>query len=100
MPAVTVLAQRADAEVFGPNDPTPEQVDAFWQEVDQIVLGLGKDAGFFTRLKARLSLRSLLKDSTVTSRLQGLKDAATARVRREPGTIDKNSPPASESESA
>ena len=64
-----VLAQRADAEVFGPNDPTPEQVDAFWQEVDQIVLGLGKDAGFFTRLKARLSLRSLLKDSTVTSRL-------------------------------
>ena len=100
VPAVTVLAQRADAEVFGPNDPTPEQVDAFWQEVDQIVLGLGKDAGFFTRLKARLSLRSLLKDSTVTSRLQGLKDAATARVRREPGTIDKNSPPASESESA
>jgi hypothetical protein len=100
VPAVTVLAQRADAEVFGPSDPTPEQVDAFWKEVDEIVVGLSKDAGFFTRLKARLSLRSLLKDSSVTARFTGLKDAATARVRREPGTIDKNSSPTSESESA
>lgn len=100
VPAVTVLAQRADAEVFGPSDPTPEQVDAFWKEVDEIVIGLSKDAGFFTRLKARLSLRSLLKDASVTTRFQGLRDAATARVRREPGTIDKNSSPTSESESA
>ncbi|WP_243231947.1 transglutaminase family protein [Microbacterium sp. CIAB417] len=100
VPAVTVLAQRADAEVFGPTEPTPEQVDAFWAEVDGIVGGLSRDAGFFTRLKARLSLRSLLKDSSLAERFQGLKDAATARVRREPGTIDKNSSPTSESESA
>ncbi|WP_334149244.1 transglutaminase family protein [Microbacterium sp.] len=101
VPQVVALADRADAEVFGPVDPTPEDVDAFWGEVDAIVGGLGKDAGFWKRTKARLSLRSLMDGSAISSGLQGLRDAATARVRREPGTIDKSStstPAPSESE--
>ncbi|CAH0214743.1 hypothetical protein SRABI76_02356 [Microbacterium oxydans] len=101
VPQVVALADRADAEVFGPSDPTPEQVDAFWSEVDAIVGGLGKDAGFWKRTKARLSLRSLMNGSAISNGLQGLRDAATARVRREPGTIDKSStstPAPSESE--
>ncbi|MGW8482237.1 transglutaminase-like domain-containing protein [Microbacterium sp. NPDC055903] len=100
VPAVTVLARRADADVFGPGEPTAEQVDAFWAEVDGIVGGLGKDAGFFKRLKARLNLRSVLGGSGLSSRFAGLKDAAAARIRREPGTIDKSTSPTSESESA
>ncbi len=32
--ASTELADRADADVFGPTDPTPEDVEAFWSEVD------------------------------------------------------------------
>ncbi|WP_341940437.1 transglutaminaseTgpA domain-containing protein [Microbacterium sp. LWH10-1.2] len=102
LPQVTTLAERADAEVFGPADPTPEDVDAFWAEVDGLVGGLGKEAGFFKRMKARLSLRSLMGGTAVATGMQNLKDAAAARVRREPGTIKSSTaaktPPAPESE--
>lgn len=87
LPAVTALAVRADAEVFGPTEPTPAQVEEFWAEVDGIVGGLGKQAGFWKRLRARLNLRSLLGGTAAATGMQSLKDAATARVRREPGTI-------------
>lgn len=99
VPQVTALAERADAEVFGPTEPSPQDVESFWHEVDGIVGGLGKDAGFWKRVKARLSVRSLVGGTAISNGLQSLKDAATARVRREPGTI-KNSttPPSSESE--
>ncbi|MFS0866166.1 transglutaminaseTgpA domain-containing protein [Microbacterium sp. 179-B 1A2 NHS] len=56
---VTTLATRADAEVYGPGDPSPEDVEAFWREVDEIVTGLAGGRGFWARLRARLSLRSL-----------------------------------------
>ncbi len=101
MPRVAELAERADAEVFGPIDPTPEEVEAFWNEVDAIVGGLGEDAGFWKRMKARLSLRSLLSGTAISTGLHGLREAAAARVRREPGTIDSSStstPAAPESE--
>ncbi|MDR2999070.1 MAG: transglutaminaseTgpA domain-containing protein [Microbacterium sp.] len=97
VPSVTALADRADAQVFGPTDPTPEDVDAFWQEVDGIVAGMGAEAGFWKRLRARLSLRSLLGGGVMASKLGELKDAATARVRREGGTIDKNTSAAPDS---
>lgn len=93
VPQVTTLAQRADAEVFGPTEPTAEDVEAFWAEVDAIVGGLGEDAGFWKRLKARLNLRSLLGGSAFSVGLQNLKDAAAARVRREPGTIESSPRP-------
>ncbi|KJQ53300.1 transglutaminase-like domain-containing protein [Microbacterium sp. SA39] len=101
VPRVADLAQRADADVFGPTDPTPEDVEAFWSEVDTIVGGLGEDAGFWKRTKARLSLRSLLGGSAISNGFQGLREAATARVRREPGTIENSNtstPVAPESE--
>ncbi len=62
---------------------------------------LGEDAGFWKRIKARLSVRSLLGGTAISHGLQNLKDAAAARVRREPGTIENNpgtTPPSSESE--
>jgi hypothetical protein len=101
VPQVTALAERADAEVFGPAEPTAQDVDVFWREVDEIVGGLGKEAGFWKRTKARLSMRSLLGGTAISSGLQNLRDAATARVRREPGTIKSSpgtTPPSSESE--
>ncbi|MET0811428.1 MAG: transglutaminaseTgpA domain-containing protein [Microbacterium sp.] len=101
VPRVSVLAERADVDVFGPGDPSAEDVDAFWHEVDAIVGGLGKDAGFWRRTRARLSLRSLLGGSRISAGLSGLREAAAARVRRESGTIESSStrtPPASESE--
>ena len=98
VPTVTVLAVRADAEVFGPSDPSAEDVDAFWKEVDGIVVGLGSEAGFWKRMKARLSLRSLLGGSAMSTGFQNLKDAASARIRREPGTIENSTTEAPESE--
>jgi len=100
VPTVTALADRADAEVFGPQDPSSEDVDAFWGEVDEIVTGLGSEAGFWKRIRARLSLRSLLGGSALQSGFQSLKDAATARVRREPGTIKSSTSEAPESETS
>ncbi|MCS3843475.1 transglutaminase family protein [Microbacterium sp. AK031] len=98
VPTVTALADRADAEVFGPTDPSAEDVEAFWREVDEIVVGLGSEAGFWKRTKARLSLRSLLVGSALSTGLQGLKTAAAARVRREPGTIKNSTSDVPESE--
>ncbi|MFS0853081.1 transglutaminaseTgpA domain-containing protein [Microbacterium sp. 179-I 3D4 NHS] len=93
VPRATALAERADAEVFGPTEPRPEDVEAFWAEVDEIVGGLGAEAGFWKRWKARISLRSLLGGTAVSRGLQGLKEAAAARVRREPGTIENTNTP-------
>ncbi|MFE2770949.1 transglutaminase-like domain-containing protein [Microbacterium resistens] len=87
LPAATVLADQADASVFGPTDPTPEDIDAFWGEVDEIVGGMGKQAGLRRRLAARLSLRSLLGGSRLSRGLGALRAAATERVRGRPGTI-------------
>lgn len=106
VPRAAALAQRADIEVFGPTEPTPQDVDAFWKEVDDIVGGLGAEAGFWRRWKARINLRSLLGGTVVSQAVQNLRDAATARVRdsgargrREPGTIENSTPaPAPESE--
>lgn len=59
-PRVTLLATRADAEVFGPSEPTQADIDAFWGEVDAIVGDMGRSRSAWARLRARLSLRALL----------------------------------------
>ena len=81
------IAERADARSSVPATRRPKRSTRSGSEVDGIVGGLGKDAGFWKRTKARLSLRSLLGGTAISTGLQNLKDAATARVRREPGTI-------------
>jgi len=82
VPAVTALADHADAQVFGPTEPTTEDVDAFWREVDGIVAGLGSQASWRRRTLARLSMRSLLGGSRLSAGVQGLRDAAAERIRR------------------
>ena len=98
IPTATALADHADRQVFGPAEPTSQDVEAFWKEIDAVVGGMGSGVGFWKRLKARLSVRSLTGSGRLSARLQELKDAAASRVRREPGNIDKNSTPAAESE--
>jgi hypothetical protein len=60
-PRVASLATRADREVFGPTEPTPDDIEAFWTQVDEIVGGMGKERSLWQRLRARLSIRSLLE---------------------------------------
>lgn len=82
-PAVLTLATRADGQVFGPAEPSPEEVDEFWREVDAIVGDFSKNAGFLARMRARLSLRSLTAGTAVVAGWQNLRNAATARTRSE-----------------
>ena len=61
---VTALATRADAEVYGPGEPTAEDVEAFWAEVDELVGGMKGTRSWWGRAAAHLSLRSLRRGST------------------------------------
>ena len=58
-PRVSTLATWADADVYGPGDPSPDDVEAFWREVDELVGGMRQKQPWWRRLTARLSLRSL-----------------------------------------
>lgn len=58
-PRVVALAERADAEVYGPGEPSADDVAAFWNEVDDIVGGMNGSTSRWGRLRGRLSLRSL-----------------------------------------
>ncbi|HYP73266.1 MAG TPA: transglutaminase domain-containing protein, partial [Microbacterium sp.] len=58
-PRVQTLAVHADAEVYGPGEPSPEDVESFWREVDDIVGEMKGSTTVWQRLRARLSLRSL-----------------------------------------
>ncbi|WP_438354539.1 transglutaminaseTgpA domain-containing protein [Microbacterium sp. CJ88] len=66
-PRVATLARQADADVFGPADPSPDDVREFWRQVDEIVGGMGRSTTLWGRLKARVSLRSLLVGTRIAS---------------------------------
>ena len=95
----TALAERADAQVFGPGEPADADIEAFWRDVDETVGAFGREAGFWGRMKARLSIRSLTAGGAAARAVRSLKDAAGARTRREPGTIEGSSAAEHESES-
>jgi hypothetical protein len=69
-PRVATLARAADAQVFGPADPSADDVKEFWRQVDEIVGGMRKGTPFWGRVKARLSLKSLLAGTRVASLLR------------------------------
>ena len=58
-PAVTTLARDADAVVFGPGDPSPDDVAEFWRQVDGLVAEMAAGTTRMARFRARWSLRSL-----------------------------------------
>ncbi|MFC8302224.1 transglutaminase family protein [Specibacter sp. NPDC057265] len=58
-----LLAERADAAVFGPGQPAEEEVELYWKHVDRSVTGMGESVGFWKRQRARFSPRSLLADA-------------------------------------
>lgn len=57
--ASVALAERADAGVFAPGDPSEEEVAAFWAEVESALRGMTGEFGRWRRLRARLSPASL-----------------------------------------
>lgn len=59
VPSTLMLAHRADETVFGIDEPTPAEVDAFWAGVDELVGGLRSTVSTRQRVRAALSLRSV-----------------------------------------
>ena len=53
------LAIAADATVFGPGDPPPAAVSAYWQAVDQVRRRMSRQVGRRRRWRAAVSIRSL-----------------------------------------
>lgn len=60
-PSAVAVAERADAGVFGPGEPTEAETTSFWAEVDDLVEQLTRSAGRWQRIRARFSLRSLTR---------------------------------------
>lgn len=57
----TLLADWADRSVFDATPPTPRDSERFWEIVDDERMRLLAARGWWARLRARLSLRSLLR---------------------------------------
>ncbi len=59
-----LLAQRADAAIFGPGQPSEGEVSGYWQNVQKSVDGMTGSVGFWKRQRARFSPRSLWHEAT------------------------------------
>lgn len=71
LPQVEALASIADAGVFGPGEPSEEEVATYWVAVQDARKAMSARVGRFRRLVAALNVRSLV---------------ATRRLRRQPAT--------------
>jgi hypothetical protein len=62
-PAVPVIAvaTRADGSVFGPGEPSPEEVDRYWTEVDAVVSSMRGSRSAWKRFLAAWSVRSFFR---------------------------------------
>ncbi len=76
---VAGIAERADAGVFGPGDPSDADIAAFWGEVDAIVGARHGELSRWRRARARFSVRSLLPER-VRARLAALRRAREDRA--------------------
>ncbi len=63
-----LLAERADAAIFGPGQPSEDDVAMYWENVDHSVNGMIGSVGFWKRQRAKFSPRSLLADAKARAR--------------------------------
>ena len=77
----TLLAQRADAAIFGYGEPSEEQVREYWEIVDGSLKEMTGTVGFWRRQQARFSPRSLLADGRAALKLRGLRPVLPGRSR-------------------
>ena len=91
----TLLANRADAAIFGAGQPSEDQVRQYWEIVDGSLKEMTGTLGFCGRQRARFSPRSLLADgrAALTAgglklRLPGRKHAAPAGPETPAGTVE------------
>lgn len=75
---VTPLAHSADSHIWVAEDPTDEDVAAYWANVEAAVAALGKERSLRQRWRARLSLRSLAQERA-DQRSQGQRKVRVVR---------------------
>jgi hypothetical protein len=63
-----MLAQRADAAIFGAGQPDEEEVRDYWTIVDSSLSDITGRVGFWKRQQARFSPRSLLAEARLAMR--------------------------------
>ena len=78
----TLLANRADAAIFGAGQPSEDQVRQYWETVDGSLKEMTGTLGFWGRQRARFSPRSLLADGRAALKLRGLQPARTGQPGR------------------
>ncbi|MER2133534.1 MAG: transglutaminase-like domain-containing protein [Arthrobacter sp.] len=79
--ATAALARRADAGIFGPGDPSEEEVRGYWEDVESVRSSLTGTAGFWQRQRARYSLRSLRLETRLAVG-SGRARSRSARIRQ------------------
>ena len=86
-PRVATLARRADVEVFGPDRARRrDDVEEFWRQVDEIVGGMAASARCWERVRARLSVRSLLAGTRFALRPLRVRSGRPAAEQSRPPT--------------
>jgi hypothetical protein len=80
-PAAVAVAERADAGVFGPGEPAPDEVESLWREVDELIGGMRGSVGFWRRLRSRVSLRSLMSPVSRGGRSRAARGSRGAALR-------------------
>ena len=70
-PTTIMLANRADASIFGAGQPSEEEVREYWTIVDGSLKEMTGTVGFWRRQQARFSPRSLLADGRNALKLRG-----------------------------
>ena len=56
---IRAFAAEADLIVYGPDDPSEPQVEAYWARIDLMRKEMGRGTGRWRRLRAALNVRSL-----------------------------------------
>ncbi|MBT2530721.1 transglutaminase domain-containing protein [Arthrobacter sp. ISL-48] len=95
-PTTVMLAQRADASIFGAGQPSEEEVQEYWTIVDGSLKEMTATVGFWRRQQARFSPRSLLADGRNALKLRGARPGlrAVGSVETGRGTVEPGGPTA------
>jgi len=67
-PSSVALAERADAAVFGPAQPTDDEVDRYWTDLTTQLDAMHSELSFTERIKARLSISSFTRSQRSSKR--------------------------------
>lgn len=79
--ASIALAERIDTHVFGPGEPTEDDVRALWHQVDEALSAVNRSVSARQRWRARVSLRSLRRTPQPPRPARNPVTGAAARAR-------------------